>query len=197
MAAQGTVPEKAPPSAEWKIQKRSRACAACGRDFADGERYHSILESGDDGFNRSDHCGRCWPDLPLVERELFSLWQGTFLVEEAAGKPEAIESNRAEDIFGRLVSSTDPDSLKLAYVFALLLERKKKLLRKGRAERDGPPYVIYEHPKTGQAYMVQDMDIDLRDTSRLQEDLNRLLAREGIGPPPTPAALPERDGEEA
>ena len=195
MAEKTKVPEKAPRVAEWKIQKRSRACAVCTRSFSDGERYHSALEPGDGGFLRSDYCGGCWPGLSIEERGVFSLWQGKFTVEEPAKKPEAIETTRAEDLFARLVQSTEPASLKLAYVFALLLERKKKLSRKGRAARDGSTYLIYEHPRTGRAFMVQDVDIDLRDASVVQEDLNRLLVREGVARPPGGAPSPDREEE--
>ncbi len=189
MEGRSPFPERTVQHTEWKIQKRSKACVFCDRPFSEGERYHSVLKLAGDCFQRSDYCCSCWNTLSAEAKKLFSLWQGRFSIDELPRKQEAIESTRAEGLFARLVQSEEPGSLKLAYVFALLLERKKKLIRKGRAERNGRVYVIYEHPGTGQAYMVGDMNIDLGEAESIQGDLNRLLAGEGInqqdntGPP--------------
>lgn len=180
MEGRGPVPERTVLSAEWKIKKRSRACAACNRLFSEGERYHSALKPGGDGFHRSDYCTNCWANLGEGVEKLFSFWQGVFLVEQPTRRPEAIESSRAENLFARLLRSAEPSFLKLAYVFALLLERKRKLVRKGRAERDGRSYVIYEHTGTAAAYLVEDININLREAEGIQRELNKILAGEGI-----------------
>ncbi len=181
MEKRSPVPERTVPSVEWKIQKRSRTCVACNSLFAEGERYHSALRLREDCFQRFDYCCRCWAALEEEAKVLFSFWQGKYSIEEPPRKPEVVASSRAEDLFARLVQSPEPSSLKLAYVFALLLERRKKLVCKGRAERDGRAYVIYEHPGTGKAYMVEDVKIGLSESGSLQKDLDKILAGEGIG----------------
>lgn len=196
MRARSPVPEKGHPHAEWKLQKRSRACAACGRQFSGGERYYSVLIVEGECFRRSDYCCSCRPEAREGGEEPFSLWQGKFLEEEPARKTEAVESTRAENLLAWLVRSMEPRFLKLAYIFALLLERKRKLLRRGRAEREGCAYIIYEQPGTGQAFMVEDMDINLSEAEGLQEDLNQILAGESIKPENNLVALSNGDADE-
>lgn len=196
MRARSPVPERGYPHAEWKLQKRSRACAACGRPFSWGEKYYSVLIVEGECFRRSDYCCSCWPEAREGGEGPFSLWQGKFLEEEPARKTEAVESTRAENLLAWLVRSMEPRFLKLAYVFALLLERKRKLLRRGRAEREGRVYIIYEQPGTGQAFMVEDMDINLSEAEGLQEDLNQILAGESIKPENNLVALSNGDADE-
>src|SRR5438309_5269167 len=67
---------------EWNIQSRAHACAACGKQFADQETYHTLLFDEKADFRRSDICAACWQQQysqGARERKGFvSYWHGVY-----------------------------------------------------------------------------------------------------------------------
>ncbi len=65
---------------DWTIQSRSGRCAATGRDFAEGDTFHTLLFRERDGFRREDLSEEAWtarqadPAAPPP----YSFWRAKF-----------------------------------------------------------------------------------------------------------------------
>jgi hypothetical protein len=107
---------------EWKIDRRGRACSACGRSFQSEEEHYSGIVEVENRFARRDLCRDCWKARP----ELFSFWL-TRMPKVTERRLEDVAA--MTDFFKKLVEkpSDDPSRQKITYLTALLLARKRRL----------------------------------------------------------------------
>jgi hypothetical protein len=68
--------------AQWKVERRGGGCAACEKEFTQGETIQSMLEVGGEGLLRRDFCGPCWKAGAAGEGLTSA---GQALVEDAPG----------------------------------------------------------------------------------------------------------------
>jgi hypothetical protein len=160
---------------DWTIQSRSGRCAATGRDFAEGEVFHTLLFRERAGFRREDLCEEAWKrrqgeaDAPRP----YSFWRGKF--EPPVSVPEALAKETAEDLLRRYMTENDEGHANARYILALMLERKR-LLKQVEAKEDmHGRTLVYEHVKTGEVFIVPDPGLRLDQIEAVQGEVAALL----------------------
>ncbi len=177
---------------EWNIQSRAHTCAACNKQFADQEAFHTLLFDEKAEFRRLDICQACWQkqysEGARDRKGFISYWQGVY---EAPPPPtEVIQRETAESLLRKLIEMDDPRYLPAAYILAVMLERKRLLKIKEQILRDGQRIFIYEQPRTGDVFTIVDPALQLNQLEQVQHDVAALLEH-GLNPPattPAPAA---------
>ena len=181
---------------EWNIQSRSHQCQACAKPFAVKEPYHTLLSDLKQEIQRVDVCAACWQaqySEGARERKGFiSHWQGVYEVPAAA--PDPIGKETAETLLRKLIELNDPKYTAAGYILAVMLERKRLLKVKEQFVREGRRFFLYEHPRSGDLFTIQDPDLQLNQLEQVQRDVAALL-EQGLNPaaapscPPTPGGL--------
>lgn len=177
---------------EWNIQSRGHGCEACGKPFADGESYHTLLFEERAELRRSDICVACWDRQFSEARDkkgFISHWQGVYEAPPAHA-PEPIQKETAETLLRKLIELNDPKYVPAAFILAVMLERKRLLKVKEQFTRDGQRVFIYEQPKTGDVFTILDPNLQLNQLEQVQHDVAALLEH-GLNPPgPQPPDAP-------
>lgn len=172
---------------EWNIQSRAHACEACAKPFADKQSYHTLLFDEKQDFRRMDICDACWAgqfSQGATERKGFiSYWQGTYEAPPPA-PPEPIQKENAESLLRKIIELQDEQYAAVAYILAVMLERKRLLKVKEQIVRDGARVFIYEQPKTGDVFTVCDPNLQLDQLDGVQRQVADLLEHGFNGPPP-------------
>jgi len=175
---------------EWNIQSRARACAACGRGFADKEHYHTLLFDERADFRRSDICQACWQkqysEGARDRKGFVSYWQGVY--EAPAPPSDPIQRETAESLLRKLIERNDPQYVPAGYILAVMLERKRLLRVKEQLVREGHRVFIYEQPQTGDVFTIVDPNLQLNQLEQVQHDVAALLEH-GLDQPPSEQAI--------
>jgi hypothetical protein len=182
---------------DWNIQSRGRACAACGKGFADKELYHTLLFDEKSIFRRLDVCEPCWQkqfsDGARERKGFVSYWHGIFEAPQPVAEP--IQKETAESLLRKLIELHDPQHIPAAYILAVMLERKRLLKVKEQLVRDGRRVFVYEQPGTGDIFTIVDPGLQLNQLEAVQHDVAALLEH-GLNPPTTPSeSLTENPAE--
>ena len=163
----------------WQIRSRSTTCSATEKAFEDGETVHAAIfrteGDSDRDFERLDFCAEAWEarkedaDAPKA----FSHWRTTFeVVEDPNKKPEVVEKESAEALLRRLIEEDEAKSENARYILAVMLERKKQLVQVDtKPNDDDSRMLIYEHAKTGEAFIVRDPLLKLDEVDEIQEEV--------------------------
>src|SRR4051812_44249538 len=144
---------------DWPIKHRADACARTQRSFEPGEQFYTLLFREGDGFRREDLSEEAWTQRNENIRP-FSFWKTRYEPAPAASS-EPLKKEEAEDILRRLLTTNDPTQVNACYVLAIMLERKRVLKQIRTEETDGRSVLIYEHAKTGDVFLVPDVDLRL------------------------------------
>jgi hypothetical protein len=75
-----------------------------------------------------------------------------------------------------LVSEDQPEQMNARYVLAILLERKRTLKQVDVRESGQQKILIYEHIKTGEAFIIPDPKLRLDQLDSVQQEIYSLLA---------------------
>lgn len=179
---------------DWNLQSRSRHCAACQRQFADKEPYHTLLFDEKGEFQREDLCDACWQqreqDGDSSRKGFVSYWQGIYEAPPPP-RPDAIQKENAETLLRKLIERNDPAHGPACYILAAMLERKRLLKVKEQITRDNQRVFIYEQPRTGDIFTIADPDLQLNQLDAVQQDVSDLLEH-GLNPPPDTAPPAEQ-----
>jgi hypothetical protein len=173
---------------DWNIQSRAHGCEACGKAFAEGESYHTLLFDEKAELRRVDICGACWEGQFQESRDrkgFISYWQGKY--EAPAPIPDPIEGETAETLLRKLIERNDPRYIPAGYILAVMLERKRVLKVKEQLVRDGRRVFIYEQPRTGDMFSIADPNLRLDELEQVQRDVAHLLEH-GFEPAPSSSA---------
>ena len=158
---------------EWTIKHRSDVCTATNRPFQEGEYFYTLLFREADGFRREDLSEEAWASRN-ENIQPFSFWRSR--VEPApVTKPEPLGKETAEQLFRRLIASSDAPP-NACYVLAVMLERKR-VLKQIRTEEEGEGRVlVYEQPQTGDVFLVRDPQLRLAELESVQTEVVNLLS---------------------
>jgi hypothetical protein len=74
------------------------------------------------------------------------------------------------------------------YILAVMLERKKQLKQTGTRETEEATFLVYEHIKSGEVYIIRDPELKLAQIEEVQKEVSRLLT--GGGGAEAPVAEP-------
>ncbi len=160
----------------WNIQRRASHCSVTGAPFADGEIFHTLLFQEKEGLRREDLCEEAWRQR-LPEIIPFCYWQSKF--EKPADAPsEAMPREGVESLLRRLVNDDETHTLNVRYILVLMLERKRILKPVDEKPSDEGRLLIYEHAKTGEAFIVNDPMLRLDQIDAIQQEVYNLLTAE-------------------
>jgi len=160
---------------EWEIKARGRRCARTQEMFENGATIFTLLFRERVGFRREDISEKAW-QLVKESVEPFSFWKSKFQAAPPPA-PEAMPKESVEELLRRLVTEDLPEHLNARYVLAILLERKRTLRQVDVRETAEDKILIYEHVKTGEAFIIQDPRLRLDQLDSVQEEIYSLLAR--------------------
>lgn len=177
----------------WNIRSRSHTCQHTGQTFSDGETFYTALfeDAKSEELVRRDFSVAAWEEL-RGELQPFSFWKSIYEAPRHEEKPEVTEKEGAEGLLRRLIEEDNPGTENTRYILAVMLERKKILKHTATRETEDANFLIYEHPKSGEVYLIRDPELRLDQVEAVQREVSLLL---GYGGPHAPAE--ESPGEVA
>jgi hypothetical protein len=161
---------------DWSIQGRSGRCAACGRDFSEGEFFYTLLyrERGGD-FRREDLSEDAWKERAAdASKAPYSFWRGKFEPPPPPA-PEALAKETAEDLLRSYMNEHDESHANARYILALMLERKRQLKQIEAKEDIHGRTLVYEHVRTGEVFIVPDPGLRMDQIESVQNEVAALL----------------------
>lgn len=164
---------------DWNIQKSSRECCTCSRQFGEGELYFSALLDSGREFQRKDYCPACWQSS-AAEGQAFSFWKTRVPTGEEQRKL-FVDNNVLLDFFLRLSAEEGEQpqhKVKFRYILALVLMRKKVLrfvdiVRNGERE-----CLVLRYPREGREFQVIDPGLTEEEADTVKDDLSQVLNAE-------------------
>lgn len=177
--------------AEWNIPAPVGRCAATGREFAEEERIVSALfwRAAASAYERRDYALDAWKEASAAaqaDEGFLSSWRSAYK-KPLPPPPETLSKDDAEGWLRRLLELRDPQHDNACYILALMLERKRQLKELDRKEVEGKPVLIYEHPASGETWIVPNPALRLDEMAKVQAEVAALLAG-GIVPTVTTTA---------
>jgi len=160
---------------EWPIKHRADVCARTGRAFQPGEQFYTLLFREGDTFRREDLSEEAWAQRN-ENIQPFSFWKSRY-EPPAATPPEPLGKENAEELLRRLLAENNPANANACYVLAVMLERKRILKQVKTEATADRPVLIYEHAKTGDAFIVPDARPRLDEIEHVQQEVAQLLER--------------------
>ena len=169
-------------SQDWDIKPRNKECGACQTPFNDRQAYFAQLVFGEQGYQRADFCATCWPQQMQAQPH-YSMWKGIFRVPPP--EPERrVKKETAEGLLRELITADDATKGNVIYILAVMLERQRVLVeREVRTREDHIRFVIYEHRKSGESFVIRDPQLRLDQLESVQIEVLALL---GATPRPAP-----------
>jgi len=158
---------------DWAIKHRADACAKTHRTFQPGEQFYTLLFREGDAFRREDLSEEAWT-ARNDNIQPFSFWRTRYEPAPLA-PPEPLGKENAEEILRRLLAENDPSHANACYVLAVMLERKRVLKQIQTDESEGRPVLVYEHAKSGDAFIVPAVQLKLDQLEHVQNEVAMLL----------------------
>src|SRR5262245_61865895 len=171
----------------WKIARRARACASCGRGFEEGEAHFSLLRL-EGGIERLDRCVSCFQTAPASPGEFY--WKTRYARDPR--RRLAIDVEALREAFSRMpAEGADPG---LRYLLALLLTRKRvfRLLETRRGDGSEPDRLVLS-PGKGSAERLE-VVVPEMTPERVEELRRQLRTILGIEEPGAGGEAPDAQG---
>ena len=156
---------------DWPIKHRADACAVTHRPFSEGEQFYTLLFREGTGFRREDLSEEAWASRNENIRP-FSFWK-TRYEPPPVSPPEPLAKESAEELLRRLLAENRQPNA--CYVLALMLERKRVLKQVKTEETESGAVLIYEHSKTGDVFIVPNVQLRLDELEAVQNEVAHLL----------------------
>ena len=161
---------------DWSIQSRGVACSVTGTPFEAGQYFHTLLFDDKTVLRREDLSEESFKQRSPEAPQPFSHWRSKF--EPAPPKaPEPLGKQTAEDLLRKYMADPNPGLANVRYILALMLERKRQLKEvEVRKNEDGSLTRIYQHGKSGEAFVIPDPGLKLSQVAEVQSEVSALLA---------------------
>ncbi len=156
---------------DWPIKHRADTCAITNRAFEPGEQFYTLLFREGTGYRREDLSEEAWASRNENIRP-FSFWKTRYEPPPPAA-PEPLAKESAEELLRRLLSANAQPNA--CYVLAAMLERKRILKPVKTDGTETGDLLIYEHAKTGDAFIVPDVKLRLDELENVQREVADLL----------------------
>lgn len=117
---------------DFEVSRPVGRCFVSGREFAEGELFHSVLFETPQGFERRDYSEQSWQGPPEGALCCFQ----TRLPKREEKRRTFVDDDALLTFFARLADCTDEAKLRFRFVLSLILLRKR-LLKYERTIRDG------------------------------------------------------------
>ncbi|CAN5231328.1 hypothetical protein BH20VER2_BH20VER2_11750 [soil metagenome] len=156
---------------DWPIKHRADVCAATQRPFEPGEQFYTLLFREGHGYRREDLSEEAWNSRNENIRP-FSFWK-TRYEPPPPTPPEPLAKESAEELLRRLLAEHQQPNA--CYVLAAMLERKRILKPVKTEDHDGARVLVYEHAKSGDVFIVPDVQLRLDELESVQNEVAKLL----------------------
>ena len=158
---------------DWTIQHRAERCAVSEEPFQDGDFFYTLLFDERGEFRREDLSEAAFK-ARNENIQPYSFWRSKFELPVAV--PETLGKQTAEDLLRRYMAESSPELSNARYILAVMLERKK-LLKEIEVKRgeNGSLARIYEHTKTGEAFIIPDPQLRRDQVAEVQTQVAGLL----------------------
>ena len=161
---------------EWTIQARAHECSATARPFADGEYFYALLFDEPAGYRREDVSEEAFKSRTADAPQPFSFWRMKYTPPPPPA-PEPLGKQTAEELLRRYMADPAPEHANVRFLLAVMLERKRILKEiETRRSEDGKVTRIYEHPKSGEVFVIPDPELRLDQLEAVQAQMAPLLA---------------------
>ena len=160
-----------PLATDWPIKHRADSCAVTNRPFEPGEQFYTLLYREGNSYRREDLSEEAWTTRNENIRP-FSFWKSRYEPPPPA-PPEPLAKESAEELLRRLLAENRQPNA--CYVLAIMLERKRVLKPIQKESDDTGRVLIYEHAKTGDVFIVPDVQLRLDELETVQTEVASLL----------------------
>ena len=157
---------------DWNIRETSLRCAACGREFQEGQEIYSILLETQTAFERRDHCAGCWAGV--AQGAVFSQWR-TLMPRRETPVNKRVNAQIVLDFFHKLEGEPERRKQCFRYVLGLMLTRKKIMKFGGVNRGDGGEEIVLTDARTGVEYRVYDPNLSPEEITNLTDEVGQLL----------------------
>lgn len=106
---------------EYEVSRTGGQCGTCGRAFAEGEEFTSVVLEAKEGFARRDVCLSCWREPPPEAVCFFK----TRLAKKEKSRKAFVDDEVLIDFFVRLADAEEPHKQRFRFVLSLILLRKR------------------------------------------------------------------------
>lgn len=179
---------------KFEIPRRSLCCTLCQTKWTPHrDCYSLIFEESDRYWLRKDICDECWRQAEnkssLIEDkpDTYFLWRSKILPQPKKIKNPSNASEKIFELFHTALSGDHDQTQAEAFILALLLKRKKKLIeRKEIKHSTGKSYILFEDAETQETYSVPKVGLDRLEVHKIQEQIKRKL---NIVPEPVPVSV--------
>lgn len=162
--------------AEWEIKARSHVCARTQIPFNDGDTIWTLLFRDKHSFRREDISEAAWTEFKESVQP-FSFWKSKYQAPPEV-PPEPMQKESVEALLRRLLDEDRPEYVNTRYVLAAMLERKKTLKPVDVRESASEKILVYEHAKSGEAFLIVDPGLRLDQLDTVQDEVALLLAND-------------------
>jgi len=172
---------------DWNIRETSLHCAACGREFQEGQDIHSTLLETQTSFERRDHCAACW--AAVDPKIVFSQWR-TLMPRHETPVGKRVNAQIVLDFFRKLEGEQERQKLCFRYVLGLMLTRKKIMKFGGVIRGEDGEELLLTDARTGVAYRVRDPILNQQEIAGITEEVGKLLNIQFDAPVAPPQVYP-------
>lgn len=164
------------PFINWRIQARAHQCAYTKIPFSEGQRVYSILArtSPKEPWQRHDYSEEGRAQIPS-NMEILCQWQSLYK-KPPAQPTEPLVHEDPEALLRELLAQGNPEKFPHCTILALMLERKRKLKMISRKQDQDLTWLVYEHPASGQTWLVPEVTPQASQMAMLQAEITAWLA---------------------
>jgi hypothetical protein len=152
---------------QYLIPTRAKECFSGSEPLLPGEEIVSVLLPLKEGYERRDYCLACWE---REAKEFFTAtphWRLLIAEKEKKAIRQTTSDERALEILRAKIVDTSEEAQKLAYVTALYLERRERLIK--RQERRG--IFFFEIPETQEVVTIERHPLSPEELQQIEEQL--------------------------
>lgn len=156
---------------DWDIKSRAHTCSATGRPFEPGEIFYTLLFREAEGFRREDLSETAWAGR-MGGAQPFSFWRSRY-EPPPPPPPEPLRKDDAEGMLRHFLDHASPATANVAYILALMLERKKVFIPEESTDHG---VLVYSHARTGESFIIPNPGLSLEEIPAVQQEVSQLLA---------------------
>lgn len=162
---------------EWNINKNSKSCLSCEKDFKENDVFISAIYETNDkdkSFVRRDYCLLCWEESD--KDPVFSFWKFRVQQAQTSQPKNIINTDMILDLFLKLNEEEEDNSrANLRYVLALFLIRKKILKLQSSLEEESNLLNLF-YPKDNQTIKLYYPEMTEEEINNITEEIKTMLS---------------------
>ena len=157
---------------DWEIRDTSLHCAACSKEFAEGEDVFSTLLEQMDTYERRDFCRGCRQQQETSTA--FSRWR-TKMPRGEQSLNRRVNSEVVLDFFHRLEGEQERRKQCFRYVLALMLMRKKLVKFVGVNRDENGDQLVIQDARSSARYRVFAPALSSEEIAGLTDEVSKIL----------------------